>query len=580
MQPLRLEKSSASRAEMMAWLLLLAAYAVLVPLSWAWLRPGYLSYDEAGQIAQLQAWREGGPWIWRIGGGAIQRLLMAIPIYFFGPNDRWLRLPALLAVLAESILLYQILKPSLGQRVAVWAAIADLVCSATFIRAGSMLCPALLPVVFLAHAAIFPKCRRPWQLVFFGLSVALWSLDYEAWPMAALILGLGLAWQERTQPQRLLWPLAGCLLGAALLLSLPSNWRSYVSSRLTLSAPTHQGSYVWQNLRALFGWQDRALISGVPMHPFPPPWLWLPALLGLVPLLRRHPSMAVVLVIGSLPLALRMTDGEPHRLSLAYLVICAATGCGIALVWNRRVWRLLALALALSGVVYEAWAWQSIDPQRLQYSYNRSRNVSAAVTWLKREAPPGGWHLVDNLSPLDDAPLRFELDAAGIRRDGATPVALIAWDYLPALKGRSGHSVPLDCDCLRAPSLYFPSATELPRLEAIQRRVGRLETALRATFPVAVPGFITKTLDGPDWSDPWSRTIAWELWLDASLQINAIDPADFKRAAREPLVSGRFYDLAAAYFLPRAPALAQQLRLSAQRLDPRRQDLAFPALGS
>lgn len=565
---------------MAAWFLLLAAYAVLVPLSWAWLRPGYLSYDEAGQIAQLQAWREGGAWVWRIGGGGIQRALMAIPIRLFGPNDLWLRLPALLAVLAESVLLYQILKAPLGQRAAVWAAIADLACSATFVRAGSMLCPALLPAAFLAHAAILPKCRRPWQLMFFGLSAALWSLDYEAWPMAALLLGMGLCWQELARPKRLLWPFIGGLAGVALLLSLPSDWRNYANSRLTLSAPTHQGSYVWQNLRALFGWQDRALISGVPMHPFPPPWLWLPALLGLIPLLRRLPAAGVVLLIGSLPLALRMTDGEPHRLCLAYLAVCAATGCGIALAWERRAWRFAALALALGGCIYEAWAWQSIDPVRLQYSYNRSRNVSAAVAWLKREEPSGGWKLLDNLSPLDDAPLRFEMDAAGVRRDGDTPVAFIAWDYLPALKGHPGRQVPLDCDCLRAPSLYFPSTAELPRLEGIQRRVAALETALRSTFPVAVPGFITKALSEPDWDDPWSRTVAWELWLNASLQVNAIDPVDFKKAAREPLVSGRFYDLAAAYFEPRAPALARQLRVSAQRADPRRRDLAFPALGS
>jgi hypothetical protein len=563
------------------WLLwlALAAYAVLVPLSWAVLRPGYLPFDEDRQLSLALAWLEHGQAPWRFGAGCLHRCLVLGLCSLFGPRDACLRFPALAAVLLEPLLLYLALRRSLGGVAALFAALADLLCGATFVRARSVLSPSLLPSVFLAHWLWMGRLRRPWQAALFGLSLSLWALDYEGWVAAALLLALCLLWQQRRRAPMLLAGLSGLALGALFVWMLSrASFSAYSSSRGALSVSQRPWELLWPNLRALLGWEDRALVSAPPMHPFPGSWTWLPLIAGLGLLARRWPLGFAWIAFGALPLGLRFTDAEPHRLCLAYLGLSAAIGLSLAWAWQRPSWRWAAAALLLFGAWDEARAWQAVPAERLRYTYGRSWNERAAADWLAAHEPAGGWELIDGLGPDDDMELRSRLRNAGRRLDGATPILALPWSYAPGLAKEKGQLITVESGAVVPALLFQPDIADAPRWRAIQAQLEPLRRGQLTAPPSETVAVTQAALRDPATSDPWTRTVLWETWLHASLQLNQLEPAAFREGAREPLVSAWYWDAASKRFASVAPELSAQLRQRALRADPRRASLPDPSL--
>jgi hypothetical protein len=97
---------------------------LLAALDGSFFRPGFAAYDEEAQMDLVQAWREGMPLQWRYGYGCLTRAMTVSGFWLLGPNEAWLRLPAMLAVGLEALLLFAWLKPRLGERAALWACLA------------------------------------------------------------------------------------------------------------------------------------------------------------------------------------------------------------------------------------------------------------------------------------------------------------------------------------------------------------------------------------------------------------------------------------------------------------------------
>ena len=72
--------------------LLAAGLALLLPLAWMLLRPGYGGYDEEGVLDKQQLWLEQGLTPWRLGQGCIHRALLHGLLELFGPGACWLSL--------------------------------------------------------------------------------------------------------------------------------------------------------------------------------------------------------------------------------------------------------------------------------------------------------------------------------------------------------------------------------------------------------------------------------------------------------------------------------------------------------
>jgi hypothetical protein len=566
------------------WGLLLAVfafYAVCLPLHGAWVEPGFVLYDEEDPLNKLQAWREGSPLLIQFAAGSLHRLLIAGPLALFGPSLTWFRLPATLAVLAEPNLLYHWLKPKAGARAALWACLAQLICTASFARGRCLIAASLLPALFLAHLLAAERLRRPWQAALWAFSAALWSLDYEGWIGALLFLLPYAAWLWRRERGLVLGAVAGGLLGLAALQGASGGLGDYFRARQAISGPSAGPGLllqVWENLRDLLGPGHRLAFAAAPGHPLPAPWTWLLILTGLVAALRAWPPLAALLAIGALPMALRQTAMEPQRLSLLFLGCAIAAGFGAASLGRRRWGPALCAGLALAGIAHEGAAWLTADPLKHALAYGHSHDLRAAVQALKAAEPPEGWELIDQLGPYQDGAFRLMADAAGLRRsDQGRPVALVHWDYLPALKGLKGEVREIRGDgALRPLYLYFPDRATADRLCLVRaslqpwrRNKGRAQE-LQAR--------LESLLRDPGFKDPWARSIAWDAWMSYNRQLNRLDPGLYQRMVHEPLVSAFALDVAAEKLEQRDPSLGAKLRAKAEALDPRLKTLPLRGL--
>jgi hypothetical protein len=556
--------------ERLAACLALLWLALLPALEAQWRQPGLGAYDEESVAALCQARREGQALGLALGHGTLFNALCVGLCRLLGPSLGCLRLPALLAVLAEGPLLYLWLKPRLGERAALWACLAQWAGTAALLRARMASPPALLPCVFLAHALWLDRLRRPWQHALFGASVCVWLLDYDAWALAAVVLlGWWLWAPARRHPRRALALAAACAAGlalaaagnAAVLAGLRGAW-DFLGPESPVTAQ------VWGNLAGLLGGGPRLPFSGVGSWPWPAPWIWPLALWGALPALRRWKSLGLLLLAGAAPLAMARTDMEPHRLALLHLGLAAMAGVGAADLWPRRWAPALLAALLALGTVAETRAFWNRDPEACGLAYGRSRNQMAAADWLARHAPAQGWDVVDGLGPWDDAAWRFLLDSRGVPRGPGREVGVLPDDYQPALRGLSATAMEFGNG--GGILLVFPDAPGLARMKEVRGWSAPLSgLALRAQ-PRDLAALCHAWLDAPGHGDPWARTVAWELWLHASLQARQVDLGGVQAMLAEPLVSGWAPDILAHELRDSNPALAQQLGAKAVRVDPRR----------
>jgi MYXO-CTERM domain-containing protein len=567
----------ASRLEQSLLLaMVLCAYGLGILDALLW-RPGFAAYDEEAQVVLIQAWREGDPLIWRLGAGALHRAFAAACVGVLGPMEACLRLPAQLALGLELTLLYLWIKPRLGGRAALWACLADLVCSATFARSRSMLSPALLPAVFLAHAVALDHLKRPWHHALWGLSAMLWLLDYEAWALGLAWLLPAWAWRFRRDPSRTagLGFLTGLGLGALTLLYTSPELASHWHTRTAVSTDRQPvATVLFENIRELALGGTRLPISGADGQPWPSPWIWPLLGLGAATLWRRFKGAWALLAVGLSPLVLLLTSAEPHRLSLALLALAAMAGAGASRLASERAWGPYALlGLLALGTATEIRAWQQSDPLKLNYVYGRSRDLQAAVRWMQRHEPSEGWRLLDELGSHDDASFRFLLAQAGVGIQGKAPIAIIHADFAPALIGLSGTAIAVGEHQALPHLLYLPQAGEVARLEAIRAEVSALRTQAQRLWPHQLRERALARLRDRSVNDPWTRTIYWEMWMQANMLLNNADPEPFLAAQREPLVSGWIFD-AGAFAIEKAhPEQAALLRLRAEAADPRRKGL-------
>jgi hypothetical protein len=570
------QPSDVSRKEQGLLLATLLLIFVGVAVESSFWRPGFSAYDEESQLDFIQAWFNGQSLGWRPGFGGLHRALVLAACSLFGHNPASVRLPALLGVGAEIILLFIWLKPRLGERAALWACLADLLCTATFARARSMISPSILPALFLAHAVLLTRLRRPWQHLLWGFSAALCLADYEGWTVALAWLGPAWIWSHG-RGQNGWAPWAGVLLGAAggavAAGLLHMDWRAYIMIRHGVSSPNvgafHQ---VLENLRSLLGGGYRLTISGASGQPWPEWWIWplLPFGLGAW---KRWPGLAGLALAGSVPLAMGLTSTEPHRLSLLLLALAAAAGWGAAMIWRRNALRPWLLLLLLVGGASESYAWVNREPVSMSYTYGRSWNLIAAARWMKAHEGAEGWRVIDGVGPFDDGSFRFLAAEEGLK-PGTKPVVLVHHDYRPGLRGLRGRQLVFQVNSdTRSVVLYFPAPAEVARFEHIQAAMRPLRRRWLTAWSSTIQTEALAQLKRRDITDPWIRTCLWDSWYFASGHLNDVDPKTMLAAAREPLVSGWIFDSAAYSLSGTLPRISEAFSKRALSADPTRIDL-------
>jgi hypothetical protein len=555
--------------------LLAGGLALLLPLAWLLLRPGYSGYDEESQLDLQQLWLEQGRTTWHLGQGCLHRALLHWLLEAFGPAQCWLsllRLPTLLAMLAAAGLLAAALRPRLGRRAALWAAMAWLAATGTWSLAGTLVCVGFFPAVFLLHWLALERLQKPWHGLLWGLSAALWWLDYEGWIGAlAVLLPLGLALHWR-RPGVLLAGAVGLAAGG-LALFPASQVAAYVGSRGNVSAngAAQALDQFKHNVAALLGGGPRVLFSDAPRSPWPSAWTWPLILLGAGAALRRIPALGWLALVGGLPLLMPFTGSEPHRLLLLQLALAAAAGAGAARLCQWRWGQAALAALLLCGLAMGAWAW-SHPGAALETTLGASWDEDQAARWMAANAPPEGWELIDRLGPWQDGDFRLRLASLHVPVHGGTPIALVHWDYLPGLAGMTGALRPFTHGGPMACYLFLPDPPAAARLRGIHRDLERLSPPMLDSL-VLRQAQLRSALDGPALRDPWTRTALWEDWFVIALQFNRLGPGDLPALMKERLVSGWLWDALAEKQRPLDPAGAAALTLRADRLDPRRRNL-------
>lgn len=550
--------------------LLLTCLFVLVDAQW--MHPGWAAYDEEAQLDLLQAWRHGQSLPWRPFVGALHRALLIASQGLLGPGQAAWRLPAILGLIAQTVLLLAWLRPRLGDRAALWAGLALLGCGSTFSQGRSLLAFSLFPTLLLAHAVALDRLRRGWSQGLFWLSAGLCIVDYEGWLLALGFLAILWAWRHGQGPGwagRWAWSLAGLGIGLALAGAGRMDWSQHLAVRADLAHGPLWASHAADNLKSLLLGGLRLPFAGASGQVWPPLWIWPLLPMGAAIVWRSMPSACLLLAIGSTPLLALGSAAEPQRFSLALLALCAMAGAGAALAWRERRLRAVLLALLFIGPGWEALTWARRDPALMQRAYGRSQALEAAARWMRREAPAGGWQLIDRLGPYDDGAFRLMLDARGVESNGGAPLALVHQDYAPGLRSLEGRAAVFGA----APQgviLFLPSPRSAERLRSIRAELEPLRPLWLHGLAIAERDGSLAWLQSRPGADPWARTVAWERWMHADLLLNSADPAAMKAAFKEPLVSGWVFDAAADALQEAEPLTAEALRRRADGIDPRR----------
>lgn len=560
----------ASRLEEILLLAVLLFYALALPLCNAVFRPGFCVYDEEASLDQVQAWREGGPIFFRFAWSSIYRNLQILLVAAGGPHLSLLRLPALLAVLLEAVLLYIWLRDKLGERAALWAALADLVCTATFVRGDSLIPACLLPTLFLAHVLACENLKRPWAAALWGLSASLMLLDYEGWIAAMLFLAPYAAWRWRGHPALAAAAALGAASGLAVVIHSTPDFSAHFDSRRAISA-SGGGllEYARSNILALLSNGDRYPFSAAANHPWPAPWTWPLALLGAIQSVRRFPWILFLLATGSIALGLQGTFAEPHRLCLALLALGAFCGTGVSILWTRRWGRILCLALLLFGVADESRAWLNEPPAKLAVAYGTSLALEQAVDWLAARQPTQGWDVISGLGSHADGAFRLLLDQAGLRK-GTVPVALVHWDFRPGLLGLPTAGRAYSFGTYRPILLFFPSPATAARLHRISADLNGMRAIQNSQAQSVQRDYAARWLQDASHKDPWSRTVIWEHWLWCSMMVRQLETGGILQMLGEPLVSGWAPDVLAHELAASNPALAKRFAIKSKAIDPSR----------
>jgi hypothetical protein len=568
--------SPLTRLEQGLLLAVLAFYAMGLPLQYLLLQPGFVGYDEQGVLDQVQSWLEGGHLNYSFGQAGPLLLGLGWLTRLAGPSLSLLHLPYLMAALAQGPLLYLWLRKRVGERAALWSALAILVNAMTFTQGRSLLAPELCPSLFIGLLWAADACESGAQAFLWGAATASLLFLYEGWALAGLAL---LPYAAAQWPRRRsAWAALG---GALVLLALAwlsyGDWQAYLQTRWAHTAGASPlARQAWDNLIGLPLPGHRLPFSAVPGLPLPPLWTWPLVALGLPLAWRSQRWLGWVALTAAPALASAGTAQEPHRLFPLWVALAVVGGLGAARLWrSRRGWGPAAcVGLLILGMSVEAWGWWRVPAANAGLSYGLSRNLQECARYLAAEAPPEGWELIDGLGSTPDESFRFLLDEAGApRRAGGRPVALVPWDDRPGLDGLAGLIQPVSSGGIRPIYLFFPTPASAARLRSVARLLAPLHQAQLHQRPVTLRALARQALQDPACRDPWARTVLWEAWLDASRAAGLWDAAAARPGLDEGLFNGRCYDLAAEMARPSDPAWADALAQRALRADGRRRDL-------
>jgi hypothetical protein len=345
---------------------------------------------------------------------------------------------------------------------------------------------------------------------------------------------------------------------------------------------------VGRNLLGLLSPDPRLVFSAAPFEPWPAPWTWPLILLGALPALRKVPWLLGALAAASVSLTLALTSKEPHRLSVALLVLSAFAGVGAARLCRLR-WGLAAcLTLLLLGASAETRAYLQTPPELMARTYGDSKCLQQACRWLKANEPTGGWEILCGLAHEPDGDFRFLLSESEIRDAGKTPVALVPFDYAPALHAlRTIPAVgaprewPYGCarpdlvfgDRLSGYRLVFPDQKTAFRLRRIRDELSPLHRNQTRRSTLDLSADAAAWLQSGAHADPWARTVAWEIWLHTSLLSQNVDARALPQLLRERLVCAWAPDILSMELRTVSPELSKAFHAKADQIDPARRDL-------
>ena len=539
--------------------------------------PGFGYFDEEGLISVLQLHHEGAPLPWGLFRWTYWLRLQDLVSSLQPGSVLLLRLPALLLVLAECLLLREVAQRRFGERVALWAVLANALSAATFLRSQSLLPWGATPFWALALAACMDR-SRPSRLAMAlcGAGASALLFEYEAWPMAAFWLVLE-AWRGPGAHQgSALSFMAGAGLGFGAVLG--ASWGqvpSYVHARATLSTlPDDLGlaSRVGRNLSALVWPHHRVGFLGPDRHPLLPPWTWAPLALGLATAWSRAPWLLAALLAALIPALSVHTAEETNRYVVAGLLACLIAGLGLGRAAARP--RLLAplLAMALLGGVFEFRAAdRSLDIARVR-SFARSLQWRDASRRLKAKAPAEGWELLSGLGEGDDAAFRFLCRYEKVPQSAqGRPVALLNWEVLPVLEswGLSFDKrlAPVD---ERSCTLFYPTGKLAENLRRDAAFLGPLHvTYLFERAPVARELIRLAQPKAPK-DSLLVRTALAEMDFTLSARLREVDPERLMQAVAGPLVSAEIPMWTAVKFERSNTTVAAVYAKLALNIDPRR----------
>jgi hypothetical protein len=558
-----------------SFLVLAAGFGLVDALLW---HPGYSRVDEMHTLVRVQLCREGAPLLFKAFAGSLHNSVLLVASWF-APGLAPLRAMVWLVLLMEGALLWAVARRHFGAVAAGWAVMASAGAAFTLVRGHALLSWSFLPVELLGLWWLMPRCQSWARSAVLGFLAGCMLLDYEAWLLGTPVL-LGLWRQEKEGRRPGFWAmLAGWLIAAGLVFALtPEFFSSWMAVRSNHSAP-NLGPGLWAVAMANF----KAFVLGglaVPYfgaqnHPVFPLWAWPGLLAGLGLAFKKHRWLLLWAGFGLLPLALRSPGLEPNRAIVAWPALCLTAGLGFAWAYEKlqgvlplAAWLLLLLPWL--GLGFEAQAYVRSMRQSDQGLYALSLAKLQAVRDLKASGQPVG--MLTELGLESGADMRLLAGPGLLPRPGAVPVAMIPDDLIPVFgpKGIQAAGQPVAYTTTEEGFwLLFPNAAWSPRLAGVQNM---LLPYWRVMPPLDKFGLRARS---EEWmgrlpaQDPWARTVLMGQVLYGALETRTVDAALARQVLAEPLVSGRFLNLAGYRLARRDPDLALAFLQRAAQIDSR-----------
>jgi hypothetical protein len=567
------------RGEDAAWArgaagLALFGLALLLLDALVWHR-GYAFGDENFKVGTFQRIIEGAPNWWSLTQGSLHRALTVLCMRLLPGRILALSLPAMAAYALECALLFTLLKRWAGARAAFFGVAAVTLAAFTLVRGRSVLSFSLFPAEWLLLVLLRDACKKPWQQVLWGALLGLFCHDYDGWLLTAAALFV-LPFPSRRGFRDLAYEAAG-FIAVVLALTGTAGLLDYVRRRQNSSFLNEtMPSAGWDGLRQLFTGGNPLPYMAPQGHPVVPWWFWPPLLLGLPWVLRRRPALLAFLGLGLLaPLLGGTLYGVPcHRFIIGWPAACILAGlgmdAGLRRLEGKRWAALLAFGWLTVGAAVELGAWQRSQDASDAGFRSVTRNIEQAALAAKAKALSLGVPLVTELHPDHGAQVRFfsGQSPVPVTTGAACVVAVIPWDYLPAVKRRLDNLQAFQ-DSPGQPAAFAGvyHGADAARLAAVELKV---RPVLKQYADISFSEFfaLQHWLEDNKDSSAWARNIIWDKLLCDAVGFAAVPRPWFERVWMERMVTARVYYHASRSLQGPEPEEALRLLRAARAVDP------------